>query len=68
MQTLTIKCKNDTISEHIYSLLSHLPKNEVVISKSAVESELEKHKKLIQHSFDDLKSGNVTKTGKIVRL
>lgn len=68
MQTLTIKCKNDTIAEHIYSLLSHLPKNEVVISKSAVDIELEKHKKLIQQSFDDLKSGNVTKTGKIVML
>lgn len=68
MQTLTITCKNDTIAEHIYSLLSHLPKNEVVISKSAIDSESEKHKKLIQHSFDDLKSGNVTKTGKIVTL
>lgn len=68
MQTLTIQCKNDTIAEHIYSLLSHLPKNEVTISKSAVDGELEKHKKLIQQSFDDLKSGNVTKTGKIVTL
>lgn len=68
MQTLTIQCKNDTIAEHIYSLLSHLPKNEVVISKSAAESELEKHRKLIQQSFDDLKNGNVTKTGKIVTL
>jgi len=68
MQTLTIQCKNDTIAEHIYSLLSHLPKNEVVISKSAIDSELEKHKKLIQQSFADLKNGNVTKTGKIVTL
>lgn len=29
---------NDTVAEHIYSLLSHLP-------KSAIDSELEKHKK-----------------------
>jgi hypothetical protein len=68
MQTLTIQCKSDTIAEHICSLLSHLPKNEVVISKSAIDSELEKHKKLIQQSFEDLKNGNVTKTGKIVTL
>ena len=68
MQTLTIQCKNDTIAEHIYSLLSHLPKKDVVVSRSKVDAELEKHKKLLKQSFDDLKNGNVIKTGKTVTL
>ena len=68
MQTLTIECKNDTIAEHIYSLLSHLPKKDVVIRRSKVDTEAEKHKKLLKQSFDELKNGNVIKTGKTVTL
>jgi len=68
MQTLTIECKNDTIAEHIYSLLSHLPKKDVVIRRSKVDTETEKHKKLLKQSFDELKNGNIIKTGKTVTL
>lgn len=68
MQTLTIECKNDTIAEHIYSLLSHLPKKDVVVSRSKADTETELHKKLLKQSFSDLKNGNVIKTGKIVTL
>jgi len=68
VQTLTIECKNDTIAEHIYSLLSHLPKKDVVVSRSKVDGELENHKKLLKQSFNDFKNGNVINTGKTVTL
>ena len=68
MQTLTIKCKNNTVAEHIYSLLSLLPKSEVTVIRDKAEVELEKHKELIRKSFDDLSKGNVTKTGKVAIL
>ena len=68
MQTLTIECKNDTIAEHIYSLLSHLPKKDVVISRNNADMEIDTHKKLLKQSFNDLKNGNVIKTGKTAIL
>ena len=68
MQTLTIQCKNNTVAEHIYSLLSLLPKSEVTVIRDKTEVELEKHKELIQKSFDDLRKGHVTKNGKVAIL
>ena len=68
MQTLTIQCKNNTVAEHIYSLLSLLPKSEVTVIRDKAEVELEKHKELIQKSFDDLRKGHVTKSGKVAIL
>lgn len=68
MQILTIECKNDTMAEHIYSLLSHLPKKDVIVTRNKADTEIEKHKKLLKQSFDDLKNGNVIKTGKTVIL
>ena len=68
MQTLTIQCENNSVAEHIYSLLSLLPKSEVTVIRDKAEVELEKHKELIRKSFDDLSKGNVTKTGKVAIL
>lgn len=67
MQTLIVECKNDAMAEHIYTLLSHLPKKEVVVTRSE-EAKLTKHKKLIEKSLADLGEGRVIKTGKTVYL
>lgn len=69
MQTLTIRV-NDRYAEKLYALLELFPKNALKIEtlEEKHANELEKHKRAILESLDDVKNGRVTPTGITVNL
>lgn len=69
MQTLTIRV-NDRYAEKLYALLELFPKNALKIEtlEEKRSNELEKHKKAILESLEEVKRGRVTPTGITVNL
>ncbi len=69
MQTITIKV-SDGYADKLFALLELFPKNalklETLEDKKA--KELEKHRKAIQASLDDIKAGRVSDTGIMVKM
>lgn len=69
MQTITIKV-NDNYASKLFSFLELFPKSALKIETHNDKriKELEKHRKAIQTSLDDIKSGKVHDTGIVVEM
>lgn len=69
MQTLTIKVDDD-YAQKLFSLLELFPKKALKIEtlEDKKAKELEKHRKAIQESLNDIKHGRVHDTGIVVKM
>jgi len=67
MRTVTISI-DDSIYEKFMGFLELLPKGKIKVTRDDKQKKLEELQENIKKSFEDIKLGRVSKTGKVVRL
>lgn len=69
MQTLTIRV-SDSYADKLFALLELFPKNALKLETVEDEKtkELQKHRKAIKESLEDIKHGRVRDTGIVVKM